>query len=222
MAVGAELSVVILWRFWISTLPDSFFPSPPPKKKKTKSFPGGPMRAWLFCFGGHARRLPGFERRPGRILGPVRLSRSFGVALGKKKQKLGCLRTGVAEPGARPAPPSGSVVWMGRAPCGEASAKWRAWIGKGRSASRRVVRECRFVWREPFCWALRPADRRGFCLRPEPIKAKRSVSLEASLFAFAAALRVCVAARALFLPFGSQAEGPGLAKDFGRRGIALF
>lgn len=140
----------------------------------------------------------------------------------EKKQKLGCLRTGVAEPGARPAPPSGSVVWMGRAPCGEASAKWRAWIGKGRSASRRVVRECRFVWREPFCWALRPADRRGFCLRPEPIKAKRSVSLEASLFAFAAALRVCVAARALFLPFGSQAEGPGLAKDFGRRGIALF
>ena len=85
MAVGAELSVVILWRFWISTLPDSFFPSPPPKKK-TKSFPGGPMRAWLFCFGGHARRLPGFERRPGRILGPVRLSRSFGVALGKKRK----------------------------------------------------------------------------------------------------------------------------------------
>ena len=180
------------------------------------------MRAWLFCFGGHARRLPWIRETTGPNLGTGSLEPILWRCAREKKQKLGCLRTGVAEPGARPAPPNGFVAGMGRAPCGEASAKWRAWIGKGRSASRRVVRECRFVWREPFCWALRPADRRGFCLRPEPIKAKRSVSLEASLFAFAAASRVCVAARVLFLPLGSQAEGSGLAKDFGRRGIALF
>lgn len=61
-------------------------PPPPPQKKKQSHSPGVPCELGFSVLAATRVACPGFERRPGRILGPVRLSRSFGVALGKKSK----------------------------------------------------------------------------------------------------------------------------------------
>lgn len=172
MAVGAELSVVILWRFWISTLPDSFFPSPPPKKNKV--IPRGGHASLAFLFWRPRASLACIRETTGPNLGIGSLEPILWRCAREKKAKVGLSSNGRCGTG-RPAPSAAKRLrrldWpraMRRSVGKMARLDWQA-----AQRIERVDRECRFVWREPFCWALRPADRRGSCLRPEPIKAKR-------------------------------------------------